>query len=199
MLTKPASSASPDRLNPPTISALPIMEPPPENQYYDTPELGIASINAFARGHGYAISTRSSKTTKLGIKKTVRLCCDRGRRYRPRQEDSSRVRKTTTLAIQCPFTISLRLQQSSNTWRLTHKHIQHNYGPSPPSTHQAHRTQELTQKASNIDHLIRQGHLTRQILTGLREEDPSYVLAARDIYNRRRRINTEFLAGRTAI
>lgn len=106
MLTKPASLASAngaDRLNPPIFSALPTMEPPPENQYYDTSELGIASINAFARGYGYAVSTRSSKTTKLGIKKTVRLCCDRGRRYRPRQEDSSRVRKTQPLLFSAPL------------------------------------------------------------------------------------------------
>jgi hypothetical protein len=176
------------------------MPPPPENQLYDTAEIGIASINTFARDYGYAVSTRNSKHTKTGVRKTVRLCCDRGRAYRPRQEASSRIRKTTTLAIECPFIVSLRLQQdTTNTWLLTHENTQHNHGPSPPSTHQAHRGQEITQKASNIDHSIRQGYTTRQILTSLREEDPRSALIARDIYNRRKKISIEFLAGRTAI
>lgn len=113
------------------------MVPFPENQQYDTVEVGIAAVNTFPRDYSYAVSIRNSKRTKTRIRKTIRLCYDRGRVYRPRQKADSRLRQTTTLAIECPFMISLRLQQ--DTWLLTYKNTQHNHGLSPPSTHQAHR------------------------------------------------------------
>ncbi|KAJ5123185.1 hypothetical protein N7448_009282 [Penicillium atrosanguineum] len=63
------------------------MEPPPEGICYDTPELGIAAANAFARDHGYGLTTRCSKRTKKGILKTLRLCYDRGRQYDTRWQE----------------------------------------------------------------------------------------------------------------
>ena len=59
----------------PNLYILPL---PPLDQQYDTPEQGITAINAFARAHGYAVSILRSKATKKGVKKIVRLCCDRG-------------------------------------------------------------------------------------------------------------------------
>ncbi|KAJ5195560.1 uncharacterized protein N7498_008998 [Penicillium cinerascens] len=99
----------------------------------------------------------------------------------------------------CPFDIAIRLRQTTNKWEITHENTLHSHGPTPLSTQHIHRTQELLAKASIIDHYIRQGYTTRQVLTGLREEDSSYALIPRDIYNRRKKLSTEFLAGRTPI
>ncbi|KAJ5822445.1 hypothetical protein N7447_004785 [Penicillium robsamsonii] len=82
---------------------------PPLPQQYDTPEQGIVAINIFGRQHGYAVSTLRSKRTKKGVLKTVRLCYDRGRRLRNSPNSPTRKRETTSLAIKCPFSISLRL------------------------------------------------------------------------------------------
>ena len=92
------------------------MEPPPEGTHYDTPELGISAVNAFARDHGYGLTTRRSKRTKKGVLKTIWLCCDRGREYDTRwqEKQGDLIRKTSTAATGCQFGLSLRLQHDTN-------------------------------------------------------------------------------------
>ena len=95
----------------PLILSLHTFPLPPLDPQYDTPEQGIAAINAFGRAYGYAVAILRSKVTKKGVKKTVRLCCDRGRRVRPDDgpDGPTRKRQTTSLSIECLFLISLRL------------------------------------------------------------------------------------------
>ena len=182
----------------PPIPSLHTFPLPPLDPQYDTPEQGIAAINAFARQHGYAVSTLRSKLTKKGLKKTVRLCCDRGRTLRERPHDGpERKRQTTLIAIDCPFGISLRLQESK--WKLTVENQHHNHEPSPTSTYVAHRQHELSKKAPKIENQLTQGLSTRHILTGIRKEDQDSCLTARDVYNLRRKLHIEFLAGRTPL
>ncbi|KAJ5457705.1 hypothetical protein N7475_009093 [Penicillium sp. IBT 31633x] len=126
---------------------------PPLVKQYNTTEQAIIEISDFARGHGYAVSILRSKRTKKGGKKTVRLCCDRGRTVR----DRDRIRQTTTILNGCPFAISLRLQHETNTWRLTVENPAHNHEPSPASTHPAHRRRELNLKATDIQKQIEEG------------------------------------------
>lgn len=187
-------------VDPPAAEPL-TMEPPPEGTYYDTPELGISAVNTFARDHGYGLTTRRSKRTKKGVLKTIRLCCDRGREYDTRWQEKrgDLIREASTAMNGCQFGLSLRLQHNTNTWRLQHDEvITHNHGPSAPSTHAVHRRLELAQKALTIDHQLIQGYTTRQILTSIRE-DPRSILVSQDIYNRRKKLSEEFLAGRTPI
>ncbi|KAJ6134805.1 hypothetical protein N7523_001127 [Penicillium sp. IBT 18751x] len=173
------------------------MKPPPTETQYDSLALEMASIHRFTRDEGYSVSTFLS-ISKNGVKKIVRLCCTRGRVHQPRQDTDTRVRQSMTLAIGCPFDIAIRLRQT-NKWEITYEKTLHNHSPAPLSTQHIHRTQELLAKALSIDHSIRQGYTTRQILTGLREEDSDCALIPRDIYNRRKKLSAEFLAGRTPI
>ncbi|OGE46879.1 hypothetical protein PENARI_c095G04295 [Penicillium arizonense] len=182
-----------------TAPSLYILPLPPLDTHYDTPEQGISAINAFGRAHGYAVAILRSKITKRGVKKTVRLCCDRSRRVRPDDgpDGPTRKRQTTSLAIECPFLISLRLQEGR--WNLTVENQHHNHEPSPPLTHAPHRMKELNTKASNIEKQLEQGLSTRHILTSIRKDDQDSCLIARDIYNFRRKLHMEFLAGRTPL
>ena len=109
--------------------------------------------------------------------KTVRLCCDRGRAYRDRTAGNERQRQSNTLAIECQFSISLRLQ-ASNTWRLTVENSTHNHEASPASTHVAHRVAEVSNKAEDIRKQFDQGLSTRHILTALRKEDLDLSITA---------------------
>ncbi|KAI9043970.1 uncharacterized protein KD926_002349 [Aspergillus affinis] len=195
-----APSSLPDAIpeSSPPISSLYTFPLPPLDQQYDTPEQGITAINAFARPHSYAVSILRSKRTKKGVMKTVRLCCDRGRAYRDRTAGNKRQRQSNTLAIECQFSISLRLQKS-NTWRLTVENSTYNYETSPVSTHVAHRIAEVSNKAEDIRKQLDQGLLTRHILTAFRKEDRDSSITAQDIYNLRRKFYTEFLAGRTPL
>ncbi|OGE47089.1 hypothetical protein PENARI_c066G04429 [Penicillium arizonense] len=182
----------------PPIPSLYTFPLPPLDQQYDTPERGIAAVNAFAREHGYAVSIFRS-IAKKGVKKIVQLCCDRGRTLRARPDNGpERKRQTTSIAINCPFLLRLRLQEDGR-WKLTVDKQEHNHEPSPPSTHVAQRKQELSTKVPVIKQQLQQGLSTRHILTSIRKEDEESCLTARDVYNLRRKLHIEFLAGRTPL
>ncbi|CDM36446.1 hypothetical protein CBS147339_9703 [Penicillium roqueforti] len=106
--TEPPSTEPPSTQLPSTESTPSFTFPlPPIDQTYPTSEEAIVSINTFARPHGYAVTSKRSKNTKKGVKKAVYLCCDRGCIYIP--QDLEKKRRTTTLANNCPFAITLRL------------------------------------------------------------------------------------------
>ncbi|KAJ6126055.1 hypothetical protein N7471_010548 [Penicillium samsonianum] len=176
---------------------------PPVDQTYQTAEEGKVAINTFARPHGYAVTKRRSKTTKHGVMKTVRLICDRGRRL-PQGGDHDRSPhkkrlNTTTVACECPFSMSLRLDLQSNLWHITIENPSHNHPPSPPSTHPVQRALELKHKKAEVDTALRLGRPTRQILIEIRDADPDTCLTSRDLYNARVNLNQTFLACRTPI
>ena len=192
-ITEPLSTQLPSTESTPSFT-FPL---PPIDQTYPTSEEAIVSINTFARPHGYAVTSKRSKNTKKGVKKAVYLCCDRGRTYVP--QDLEKKRRTTTLANNCPFAITLRLDLHTDIWRLTIENPTHNHESSPPSTHAIQRSLELTHKKDEIENALRQGRTTRQILTELREADTESAITARDIYNTRKKLHDIFLAGRTPL
>ena len=173
---------------------------PPIGSEYSTPEEGLAAINTLGRTHGYAVSSIRTKFTKKGVKKTIRLRCDRGHVPRDRPNDSpERKRQTTILQNECPFGVSLRLNQTTSTWFLTVENVSHNHRPSPTSTHPVQRSNELSTIQADIQKHFKQGVPTRQILTSIRNENPDSYIIPRDIYNFRRKVHIESLAGRTPL
>ncbi|KAJ5117506.1 hypothetical protein N7448_011138 [Penicillium atrosanguineum] len=151
-----ASSDDEVPLNPPPSTfPLPSLQPK-----YDTSELAFIAVNTFAKPYGYALTRKRSKTTKKGVMKTVRLGCDRGRRYIGHTREE-RIRKTSTLANQCPFSMSVRLDLQSDTWYLTVEDETHNHLPSPGITHPVHRRLEYPRDIYNI-----RGRLIREYLNG---------------------------------
>jgi hypothetical protein len=124
---------------------------PPLDKRYHTPDEGIKAINDLGLVHGYAVVIQRSKKTKgsrAKVKK-VQLQCDRGGNYTPMLDEASRKRKTTTIALGCPFNISLRLQDNG-LWLLTVANNLHNHEPSPPTAHPTHRKQEFNRYEEKI-------------------------------------------------
>ncbi|KAJ5111191.1 hypothetical protein N7532_001726 [Penicillium argentinense] len=186
---------------------------PPLDRRYNTPEEGIEAINQLGFNNGFAVVKRRSKKTKGQVPrlKKVQLQCDRGGqalehpKEAPEQPEQapvasgrSKKRKTHSLAIDCPFDISLRLQDDEK-WILTITSDKHNHKPSPATTHVAHRKHELAQKREQLQNWFKQNLPTRQILRLLRAEDKRTCLLPKDINNARMRMNDEFLAGQTPI
>ncbi|KAJ5135023.1 uncharacterized protein N7515_004301 [Penicillium bovifimosum] len=183
---------------------------PPLDQHFNTAEEGRKAINTFAAPHGWAVTSIRSKATKKGVKKTIRLICDRGHAVKADKngpglanDDSpgpaKKRRKTTTLALGCPFKMALRLDLKTDLWGITLEHATHNHPSSHASTHPIHRALELTQRNAEVDNAIQQGHTTSQILTEIREADPETILVPRDIHNRRRKLDQMFLDGCTPL
>jgi hypothetical protein len=129
---------------------------PPLDQQFETEEAGYTTLNNFARQYGYALVSTRSKRTKKGVKKTVRLRCDRYSAVPHEPNDSghypndsvrypndSGQRRSITLSNECLFAISLRLQLDTQLWYITVENLSHNYSLSPISTHPIHRRNEL--------------------------------------------------------
>ncbi|OGE50952.1 hypothetical protein PENARI_c015G06959 [Penicillium arizonense] len=199
--TLPSLPDAPPSLHdaPPSLHTFPL---PPLDQYYDTPEQGMAAINAFGALHGYAVTSLRSKKTKRGVKKVIYICCDRGRpvstRARP-EGAPERKRQTTTLSNNCPFAMAIRLNLETGKWSFTVEDTSHNHTPSPLSTHPIQRSLELSTVSDGIQKQLEQGLPTRQILHALRKDNPETCLNAQDIYNFRHKLHAEFLAGRTPL
>lgn len=171
-------------------------------------------MNTYASPHGYAPTILRSRYTKRKVKKTVYLCCDRGRKpkaYADHVDEAPhanfnrawprKCRNTTTLALACLFEVVLRKDLQTGLWRLTIEDSkpQHNHQPSPASTHYAQRNIERECKEDETENELRQGRTTRQILTELREADSESIPTSRAIYNWRRKVGEMFLAGRTPL
>ncbi|KAJ5555653.1 hypothetical protein N7535_008087 [Penicillium sp. DV-2018c] len=159
-----------------SIPAEPIKMPlPPLDQQFQTDTEGYIALNNYARQHGYALVTSHSKRTKKGVKKTVRLRCDR---YGPpgpqprHTDETSLARNTGTRDNGCPFGISLRLNLDSQLWNITVENSSHNHGPSQASTHPILRRIEIRQKKETIQHQLKQGISASKVLSGIRDKEP---------------------------
>lgn len=162
----------PSTESPPTLFSTesPAIPLPPLDQSYTTLEAAIAAIDDHSRAHGYAMVSRRSKRTKKGVKKTVRLRCDRygilpSERTENLDVDTNRtttgIRNMTTVGNVCPFALSLRLQHDTQTWYTTVENPSHNHDPSPTPTHTIHRQRELANKADQIKQQLQYGVPTR--------------------------------------
>ena len=184
------------------------MPAPPAGETFESYRAAIDAANDFAREFGYAMVIDRSKRSKTGVKKTVYIGCDRGRKCYPIQDaqdnaqDSGNrpLRGVSSRRINSTFRITARRQFLTGMWELTVERGGHTHGPSAiGSTHPAHRRLALQRQIESVDFQLLQGIQPRQIWTGITFEDGRVALKLKDLYNRRQAIVEEFLAGRTAV
>ena len=112
--------ALPSTESPPVLLSTesPAIPLPPLDQSYTTLKAAIAAIDDYGRAHGYTMVTRRSKRIKKGVKKTVRLYCDRystppSERTENLDIDTNRttigIRNITTVGNTCLLATYLRL------------------------------------------------------------------------------------------
>ena len=181
------------------INELPSMPPPPEDQSFNTMQEAMDCINNFTKSHGYALTTKHSKS-KDGVIVVKYLQCDRGGTYRSRINENRRRRQGSSRLNGCPFRAVLRYREEFDAWHLRVDNPRHNHEPSPVSTHPTLRRQELNANSPQIETQLQQGVSTRQIIRGLRHtNDGASGLKPQDIYNLRKDLRRKFLEGRTPI
>lgn len=105
-----------------------ILPTPPDGQAFHTEKEALDAIKELALLHGYAVSTLRTNRSKKGIKNKIQLCCTRGRQYLQRCS-STHVQQTTPQAINCPFSLLLRLNTDAGTWHLEVRNNAHNHPP----------------------------------------------------------------------
>lgn len=164
---------------------------PPLDVAYNTPQEALDAVNNAIKSAGYAVTVSRTGKTRGGMPRYMGLHCDRGGKYVPHVTAENRKRNTSTKRLNCPFKLTVRCNQDTQTWHMTVECAQHNHPPSPPSTHSSQRRKELeTMKPFIISQMELQVP-TRHILTGLRAINPSCCIRARDINNQRLKFNWE--------
>jgi hypothetical protein len=172
---------------------------PPEDIYPDV-KTAFDSIQAHAKGEGYAFKRHQNKPTRRVF------TCDRAGDYDPRGKGpnthpSKQRGNSGTKKCGCLMQVELRLDKLSNTWALKVLESAHNHAPSLDYTaHPAHRLASLPEGAHVlINTLSRAGSGPNEILNALRCVDPEVSLISKDISNLTQKLRIEELDGKTPI
>ena len=176
------------------------LAPPPE-ETFETFEACFEHIQQHARNQGYAITTKRSKYIYADDQKQLQTaylhCCKSGT-YRNRGSESKNERETTSRLIDCPFRASIRRRNSGTVYIFQIEVPNHNYDPLPPIALPQHRGLDNA-GAALVAQMTQSGTMPRHITTALRLADPDALVLVQDIYNERRRIRQENLAGQSPI
>ena len=168
-----------------------MLSPPSVNQFPNRDSL-IAYVRSFGASNGYGISIIRSKPRK------VYLGCDRGGKYRNRLNltDETRRKNTSSRLINCPFSVCGK-EENDNVWTLSIRNPAHNHEPSESLPAHPSLRRLSKQAKERVKEMTKAGARPREILSSLRQNDPSISTISRDIYNLRKKIRLENLQGRT--
>jgi hypothetical protein len=186
---EPQPLSSPLPLPPPSPPILPANTSTPELlalpplAIYPTREALFEAIQSWSKLRGYAFTVGKSKKLPSGRQK-VYYACDRCPPTPLARED--RIRDTQTRGTGCLFTV-VALQTPLGEWELKYRpeaqYNTHNHLPSKsPSAHHSHRRLS-TQARNTAQSFFSAGIQPRQILTFIRQADPSTLVLPQDIYN----------------
>ena len=132
------------------------MEPPPTNHVFETRNEAQKYCQKWAKEHGYAVVTQSTRRRDPPIGSTesseiykVWLQCDRGGKPR-KVPTNQQARSRTSQKIDCPFRLLLR-QDSNLNWSIDQLNSAHNHNASArPQQHAIHRRQARTEVSGLI-------------------------------------------------
>jgi len=144
------------------------------------------------KAHGCATTAEASRSNKLY------LICDRGGVYRNHlnHTETSRVRRTTTKKIGCPFCCEA-MRPEDGSWELKLIDIQHTHAPSEtPTAHAVHRRFNDAEK-EQILAMANRTVPTREIVSIMSEN--STMITPKMINNLIYSAKRDRLAGCTAI
>jgi hypothetical protein len=157
--------------------------PPPPVAVYTDLSTAITTIQGHAKANGYALFKRDSKPRRIVY------ACDRyGKPQTSGKKPNiheSKQREGRTKKCDCKMRIALEKDMISGQWELVILEGSHNHESSAaPSAHPAYRIAALDNSTRvQIENLALAGLSTQQILSVLRQEKSSIILAQKDISN----------------
>lgn len=167
--------------------------PPPVEQSFASLQDLKTYCRIHSKAHGYAIVIDASRCNK------VYFICDRGGTYRNRLKhtDSSRVRKTATKKIGCPFRCEATRDSETGTWKLDLVNTQHTHEASEtPTAHPIHRRLNSLEKQQVLS-MANKTIAPREIVATLTENGT--MTTSKTIHNLINSSKKERLGGRTAV
>jgi hypothetical protein len=167
---------------------------PPREQFFESREQLLTFVRQHAIQHSYIVTIQRSTANRQVI-----LGCDRGGKYRDRNSASDREKRrfTTTRRINCPFRLYGK-RILDGRWELKVSCSNHNHDPDNLIGHPQAR-QLTSAQLHDLRRLTEVGTRPRDIMTLLREQEPSIPLISRDIYNKRQAVRREKLGGKTSL
>ncbi|KAH6596022.1 hypothetical protein BASA50_005440 [Batrachochytrium salamandrivorans] len=166
---------------------------PPIDQFVSRDAL-IEHVRAFGAANGYGVKIARSKLNK------VYIGCDRGGNYRKRSDINGETSRynTSSRLIGCPFSVC-GTKGKDDQWTLLVCNPNHNHEASRDNS--AHPSlRRLNEHAQGqVMKMSKAGVRPREILSSLRQSDPSTLATSQDIYSVCKRIRLENLRGRTPL
>ncbi|XP_078159354.1 protein FAR1-RELATED SEQUENCE 5-like [Carex rostrata] len=162
---------------------------------FETSDELIKGTRAFFLERGYGLSIRSSRKDKYVV-----LGCDRGGCYRDQRNVSIDQIKRTTASrlIDCPFKIKGK-RQDNGLWMIEIKNYLHNHEASVDVTGHPICRRLSQEEIRSVDHMSKSGIPLRQIISSLRQNNPKLSAISKTIYNAKKKIRKDNLAGRSVI
>ena len=158
----------------------------------------LSKLNTFAKDHGFALVTRTSKSQR----KVWYFGCDQCGEYRNTRwiKESQRKQKTTTRANDCKFEIRVKLQDVGD-WEVKITYEEYNHKSSQDfQAHPTHRRAALISSEKEfITNLYESDISTRVIKLMLHKKYGFCPVTSQDLYNLRAAIVSKKLGGRSPI
>ena len=170
------------------------LEPPPAEDFTSSEE-AIQSTKDWAQNRGFAIRILRSKPDKHKVTRKYWLCCDRGTAHKSQAFQ----RTTASRRIECPFSITITRCAETGIWARKCENPEHNHQSSDhPQSHPSYR--QLTEEQKHIANQLSAANARpKDVITHLRNLDPSTHITLQEIYNQRSANKRDKLGGLTPI
>ena len=175
---------------------------------YPTVDALEAVFRDAARAGGFDLVKERSKKDKKGLCRKVWFKCIHGGSYFSRREfltDENRLRKTSTLKLECNWSAVAQRQTSvghPDTWSVDVIQSSHTHPMSSLSAYASARCMNLDEE-SVLQTLSKAGAAPKTILAAINDSRMSVgneiPLIAQDIYNARKRVRLDALKGRSPV
>ncbi|KAJ4802465.1 Protein FAR1-RELATED SEQUENCE 6 [Rhynchospora pubera] len=155
----------------------------------------LQAVRGSYAARGYILTTRSSRPDK-----NVILGCYRGGTYRNTHKVPLVERKKSIKSrlIGCPFRL-WGIKQNDGFWAVRVKNSTHNHEPANDISAYP-LSQRLTRdELETVDELTKSGQTPRQIMLALKKKNPDLKVISKTIYNAKKKIVKDKLAGRSTI
>jgi hypothetical protein len=165
----------------------------PSECTYSSFEEAFAAFKEHGIEHGYGFRIKQSRPPGNVPKTRIYYICDKAGIH----ESKAKVRDTSTRRTNCPF--SVLLCQKDDHWIISVKNPNHNHARSiDPRAHNVYRKRSDSQ-VEMIKALTSAGVQPKQIMTAIRQEDPTTYICVSDIRNERKLARKDYLQERSPI
>ncbi|CAG8702825.1 5351_t:CDS:2, partial [Ambispora leptoticha] len=162
----------------------------PSSATYESADELFKNVQSIANSQGYVLIKKRTRRDRYGNLKNMTLRCNRGGVY---NSSGKLQRQTSTRLIDCPF--ELYAARYENLWHAEIRNSNHSHDPSEDLSGHPMVRRLTKQQLDNVKEMTASGSRTREIISTIRQNNPSASVISKDIYNACERLRQQNLAG----